>query len=236
MAKDDTQLPTTQEPGSQPGAGDGGVPQGGTPAGGKTDVATSIDPKKFVPVTDINKMKSVYDRQLADQQRKFDALQNQYNELQAWREKNETEGLTDEELALYEAQREQYKAQRAIEDTRRQRDQLEYERNFMALRNYYLGKGAPQEIINLEDPTEMQEAFLNWQNERYAKLEERLKQIESGSGETDKSKQPPPVTTHKPAAGAPGKLKWADIKLGSKEEAKLLADLDAGLIKPEDIS
>lgn len=231
MSKDDTQLPPV-EPGSQPDAGDAGVPKEGMAGGGKSDAGKSVDPKQFVPVDQLNKLRATMDRQVADQKRQFDALKSQYDQLMEWREKNETEGLTDEEMVAYMADKAQYEASQKVEEARRKSDQLEYERNVLSLKQYYLGKGAPREIIEMEDPTEMQEAFLTWLIDRATKAEEQLSR--SGTQVT-KDKQPPQVTTHKPAAGSPGKLSWSAVKPGSKEEAELFAAVESGKVKPEDI-
>lgn len=232
MSKDDTQLPPVTEPGSQPDAGDGGVPKEGMSAGGKSDAGKSVDPKQFVPVAELNRLRSTMDKQVADQRRQFAELKTQYDQLMEWREKNETEGLTDEEMVAYMADKAQYEASQKVAEANQKSAQLEYERNVLSLKQYYLNKGAPREIIEMDDPTEMQEAFLNLLIERANKAEEQL----SKSGKADqKDKQPPAVTTHKPAAGSPGKLSWSAVKPGSKEETELFNAVETGRIKPEDI-
>ncbi len=229
------QLPPNADPSSQPDAGSGGVPQGGTPASGKPDAATSIDSTKFVPVADLNKLRSTMDRQLAQQKQQFDALNKQYQELQAWREQNETEGLTDEELAAYMAEKKAYEADRKIAEANQRLAQTEYEKNVMALKQYYLSFGAPADIARIDDPSEMQDALLRWYQTELKKAQTEAEQLRSGAPDS-KDKQPPPVTTHKPAAGSLGKVKLSEMKLGSKEEAEVLAKLEAGLLKPEDIA
>lgn len=229
----DTQLPPEPIPGSQPDAGDTGVPKEGMPGGGTSD-AGKPDPKQFVPIEQLNKLRSTMDKQVAAQQQQFQQLKEQYDSLMKWREQNETEGLTDEEMVAYQAEKAQYEAQQEIAKARQQADQLAYERNFLALKNYYLSKGAPNEVLSLDEPTEMQEAFLNWLLDRAAKAEAALAQ--AGQTDQNKGKQPPPVTTHKPAAASSGGLSWSGIKLGSKEEADLMAALESGRVKPEDIA
>ncbi len=235
MSQDIDQLPPTQDQGSQPDAGSAGVPQGGTTGGGKSDAGKSVDLTKYVPIEQLNKLRSTMDRQVADQKRQFDQLQEQYKSLMEWREKNETEGLTDEELVAYTAEKQQYEAQQETQKARQQSAQLEYERNFLALKQYYLQKGAPSDVISLEDPAEMQEAFLTWLSDRAAKAEAQLAKLQTGGGDGSKTKAAPQVTTHKPAAGALGKPSWSAVKPGSKEEADLFAAVESGKIKPEDI-
>lgn len=234
MPQDIDQLPTTQAPSSQPDAGGAGVPKEGMPGSGKSDAGKSVDLSKYVPVEQLNKLRSTMDKQIADQRRQFETLQQQYQELVAWREKNETEGLTDEELVAYEAQKAQYEAQQQIAKTRQEADRLAYERNFLALKNYYLSKGAPQEIVQLEDAAEMQEAYLNWLIDGKRKAEEALAKSQQSKPDKD-GKQPPPVTTHKPAAGSLGKASWSSVKPGSAEEAKLFEAIASGAMKPEDV-
>lgn len=235
MSKDIDQLPPATPPGSQPDAGGSGVPQGGTPGSGGSDGGKSIDQSKFVPAEDLNRLRSRMDRQLADANKRFDELNQQYKALMEWREKNETEGLSDEELAAYEAEKAQYEAQKQIAEARNRASQLEYEKNFIALQQYYLRKGAPQSILQIEDPAEMQEAFIEYLRDQAIKAQEELAKLKNGELAEPKDKQPPQVTTHKPAGGSLGKLSWSAIKVGSKEEAELLAALDSGKVKPEDI-
>jgi hypothetical protein len=174
------------------------------------------------------------DKQIAEQKRQFDDMEKRYQSLVEWREKNETEGLTDEELVAYQAEKAQYEAQQQIARARQESDRLTYERNMLALQKYYLSKGAPQDIIAIEDPAEMQEAYLNWLIEGKKKAEDELAKVKQGAPD-QKGKQPPPVTTHKPAAGSLGKASWSAVKPGSKEEADLFAALESGKLKPEDV-
>lgn len=222
------------DPGSQPDAGDAGVPNEGTTSSGKRDEGKSPDLSKYVPVDQLNKLRSTMDKQIAAQQKQFQQLKEQYDSLVEWREKNEREGLTDEELVAYEAERAQYEANQKVQEANRRSAELEYEKNFLALKQYYLSKGAPQAVVGLDDPAEMQEAFLNWLIERATKAEQQLAKAGQPAPE-GKGKQPPTVTTHKPAAGTLGKASWSAVKPGSKEEAELFAKVEAGLMKPEDI-
>ena len=235
MGKQDDQLPPGTTPGSQPDAGAAGVPPGGTPDTGKKDDGKPVD-QKLVPVADLNKLRSTMDRQMAEQQRQFKELQTQYQSLLEWKEKNETEGLTEEELVAYMAEKQQYEAQQAQAQAQQAQAQLEYERNFLTLKQYYLSRGAPPAIVQMDDPAEMQDAFIQWLTDRAAKAEAALaKAAEKGDGQSQ-DKTPPPVTTHKPAAGSVGnKPSWSAVKVGSKEEAELFAAVEAGKIKAEDI-
>lgn len=176
-------------------------------------------------------MQSVMDKQVAAQESRYKVLEQQYKELLSWREKNETEGLTDEELAAYLAEKSQYEASQKQGEAERKQQEAEYRSQVLSLKQYYMDKGAPREITAIEDPAEMQDKFIDWLNERAAKAEAALKKAPV----TD-VKKAPDVTTHKPAAGSPGKLSWKDVKLGSKEEADLMARIEAGLVKPEEIS
>lgn len=232
MSKD-SQLPPVSEPGSQPDAGSVGVPAEGMSEKGKSDAGQSVDLSKFVPVEDLNKLRSRMDRQISDQNKRFEDLNAQYKALLEWREKNETEGLSDEEMAVYLSEKAQYEANQKVAETQRSAAQLEYEKNFLLLKQYYLSKGAPQSIIQLEDPAEMQEAFLNHLVERATKAEALAAKA---SQPTDKDTKPAPtVTTHKPAAVSLGKSSWSKVRPGSKEESDLFAALESGAIKPEDI-
>ncbi len=234
MSKDDTQLPPVTEPGSQPDAGDAGVPKEGMAGSGKSDAGKSVDPKQFVPVGELNKLRSTMDKQVAEQRRQFEALKTQYDSLMEWREKNETEGLTDEEMVAYMADKAQYEAGQKMAEAQQKSAQLEYERNFLSLKQYYLAKGASPAVIQLEDPAEMQEAFLNEIIDARKRAEDQLAKM-SKTGTEPKDKQPPSVTTHKPAAGSSGKLSWSSVKPGSKEEEDLFQAVESGKIKPEDI-
>lgn len=234
MPQDIDQLPPTTPEGSQPDAEGAGVPKGGTPGKGTSDAGKSTDLSKYVPVEQLNKLRSTMDKQIAEQQRQFKQLQEQYQSLLDWREKNETEGLTDDELVAYQAEKAQYEAQQKIAEAQKKAQEAEYRSNVLALKQYYLSKGAPQDIVNLDEPAEMQEAFLNWLSERATKAEAALAKAQQG-GTDSKGKPVPPVTTHKPAAGSQGKLSWKEVKPGSKEEAEIFSKIEAGLIKPEDI-
>jgi len=221
---------------------------GGQGEGSATDASTAVVPNagmdsttqndkgkpdltKYVPVEDLRRMQSTYDQKLAAQGKQYTELQKQFQELQAWREKNETEGLTEEELSAYMAQKAEYEAGQKIAEVQRQAAQLEYERNKLTLRTYYMNKGAPESIFASDEPADWQEAFLSYLADKAQKAEAALAKAQKGQ------QQPgaPTVTIHKPAAGSLGKIKFNDLRLGSKEQAEVFAKLDAGMLKPEDI-
>lgn len=189
------------------------------------------DLTKYVPVEDLRRMQSTYDQKLAAQGKQYTELQKQFQELQAWREKNETEGLTEEELSAYMAQKAEYEAGQKIAEVQRQAAQLEYERNKLTLRTYYMNKGAPESVFASDEPADWQEAFLSYLADKAQKAEAALAKAQKGQQQSSA----PIVTTHKPAAGSLGKIKFNDLRLGSKEQAEVFAKLDAGMLKPEDI-
>ena len=219
-----------QVEGSVTDASTAGVPNAGMNSTTQNDKGKP-DLTKYVPVEDLRRMQSTYDQKLAAQGKQYDTLQKQFLELQAWREKNETEGLTEEELGAYMAQKAEYEANQKMADVQRQAAQLEYERNKLTLRQFYMQKGAPESIFSSDEPADWQEAFLDYLTDKAQKAEAALAKTQKGQ------QQPgaPAVTTHKPMAGSLGKVKFNDLRLGSKEQAEVFAKLDAGLLKPEDI-
>lgn len=228
----DTTLAGGLGAGSQPDAALDGVPNAGTTITPQTDKGGKPDLTKYVPVEDLRRMQSTYDQKIAKQQQQFDTLQKQYAELQAWREKNETEGLTEEELAAYMTEKAQYEAQQKTAEANQKVAQLEYERNKLMLQTYYRQNGAPDSIFEgTDDPAEWQDNFIKYLKAEAARTAKELDKVKQGGG----GKPAPEVTTHKPAAGSLGKIKFADIRLGSKEERELFEKLDNGTLKPEDV-
>lgn len=222
-------LAGSQDAGSQPDAAPGGVPNAGTPTGNQNDKGKSPDLSKYVPVDDLRKMQSTYDKRIAEQEKRYAQMEAQFRELVAWREKNETEGLTPDELTAYNLEKAQYEANQKSQEAAQKMAELEYERNKLALRSYYVSQGAPDSIFTSDDPSEWQDNLIRYFKDRAEKAEAQAKKAQ-GTTPT-----PPTVTTNKPAAGAPGKIKMNTIPLGSKEEAQIYRDLDAGRIKVEDI-
>lgn len=229
----DNPLAGGQGTGSQPDAVLGGVSDAGTPTPNQNDKGGKPDLSKYVPVEDLRRMQSTYDQKLARQEKQFAEMQKQYDELKAWREKNETEGLSDEELAAYMAQKAEYEANQKIAQANQKTEELEYERNKLMLQTYYRQNGAPDSIFKgTDDPAEWQDAFIHHLKEEAKRAADELAKLKNGQ---NPATQAPTVTTHKPAAGSLGKIKFSDIKLGSKEERELFAKLDSGALKPEDV-
>jgi len=236
MADVDNQLPTASVPGSEVDAGTAGVPNGkGMSAGGKVDAGSQvIDPKQFVPVQDLNKLRSSLDQQNAQLRRQLEATQKQLEAIQKANEESKLKSMTADERAAYEIEREQYEAERAKEEASKAVQSAEYMRNLFDLKMYYAQKGAPQEIVNITDPAEMQDKFLSWYADKTRQLEKELSELKASSAKTPAS-QPPQVTTHKPGSGTTAKIKWSSIKVGSPEEEKLFQDLKYGRITTNDI-
>lgn len=235
MADVDTQLPTASVPGSEVDAGTAGVPNGkGMSAGGKVDAGSpGFDPKQFVPVQDLNKLRSTLDQQNSQLRKQLEATQKQLEAIQKATEESKLKSMTADERAAYEIEREQYEAEQAKAEASKAVQSAEYMRNLFDLKMYYAQKGAPPEIVNISDPAEMQDKFLGWYAEKTKQLEKELRELKESA--TKPSVTPPQVTTHKPGSGNTAKIKWSNIKMGSPEEEKLFLDLKYGRISTDDI-
>lgn len=236
MADVDTQLPTANVAGSEVDAGTAGVPNGkGMSAGGKVDAGSpGFDPKQFVPVTDLNKLRSTLDQQNSKLRQQLEATQKQLAEIQKAAEESKLKGMTADERAAYEIEREQYEAEQAKAEASKAVQSAEYMRNLFDLKMYYAQKGAPPEIVNISDPAEMQDKFLGWYAEKTTRLEKELAELKASAAKPSAA-QPPQVSTHKPGSGNTAKIKWSTIKVGSPEEEKLFEDLKYGRIATSDI-
>lgn len=235
MADAGVQLPAASVPGSEVDAGAAGVPNGnGMSAGGKVDAGTGFDPKQFVPVTDLNKLRSSLDQQNAQLRKQLEATQKQLVEIQKAAEESKLKGMTDDERAAYEIEREQYEAEQARIEAGKAMQSAEYMRNLFDLKMYYAQKGAPADIVNVTDPAEMQDKFLNWYAEQLNAKQKEIDQLKASAAKPP-AVTPPQVSTHKPNAGLTAKIKWSTIKVGSPEEDKLFEDLKYGRITTEDI-
>lgn len=235
MADVDTQLPTASAPGSEVDAGAAGVPNGkGMSAGGKVDAGSpGFDPKQFVPVQDLNKLRSTLDQQNSQLRKQLEATQKQLAEIQKAAEESKLKGMTADERAAYEIEREQYEAEQAKAEASKAVQSAEYMRNLFDLKMYYSQKGAPPEIVNISDPAEMQDKFLGWYAEQLRAKQREIDELKASA--TKPSVTPPQVTTHKPGSGNTAKIKWSTIKVGSPEEEKLFLDLKYGRISTDDI-
>lgn len=235
MADVDTQLPTASVPGSEVDAGTAGVPNGkGMSAGGKVDAGSpGFDPKQFVPVTDLNKLRSTLDQQNSQLRKQLEATQKQLEAIQKATEESKLKGMTADERAAYEIEREQYEAEQAKIEAGKAVQSAEYMRNLFDLKMYYTQKGAPPEIVNITDPAEMQDKFLGWYAEKTARLEKELNELKASAAKP--SVTPPQVSVHKPGSGMTAKIKWSTVKVGSPEEEKLFEDLKYRRISTSDI-
>ena len=227
---DTTQLAGGNGAGSQPDAALDEVPVAGTSVTTQNDKGKPGDLSKYVPVEDLRRMQSTYDKQLAASQKQYIQLEAQFKELQAWREKNETEGLTEEELAAYQMEKAQYEANQTQQEARQKMAELEYEKNKLTLQTYYRNLGAPNEIFSNDDPAEWQDNYLHYLIDKAAKAEAALAKAQKSS-----DPKAPTVTTHKPAAGSLGKVKVNEMSPFSKEYGDLMKKLDAGQVKIEDL-
>jgi hypothetical protein len=228
---DTTQLAGGNGAGSQPDAALDEVPVAGTSVTTQNDKGKPGDLSKYVPVEDLRRMQSTYDKQLAQSQKQYSQLEAQFKELQAWREKNETQGLTEEELSAYMAEKAQYEASQTQQEARQKIAELEYEKNKLTLQTYYRNLGAPNDIFSSDDPAEWQDNYLRYLIGKAEKAEAALAKAQKSP--TDP--KAPTVTTHKPAAGSLGKVKINDLKLGSPEMKKVFDQLDSGVLKVEDV-
>lgn len=235
MADVDTQLPIASVPGSEMDAGTAGVPNGkGMSAGGKVDAGSpGFDPKQFVPVQDLNKLRSSLDQQNSKLRQQLEATQKQLEAIQKATEESKLKGMTADERAAYEIEREQYEAEQAKAEASKAVQSAEYMRNLFDLKMYYAQKGAPPEIVNITDPAEMQDKFLGWYADKTRQLEKELRELKASAAQP--SVTPPQVTTHKPGSGITAKIKWSTIKVGSPEEEKLFEDLKYGRVSTSDI-
>lgn len=202
----------------------------------ETSVTTQSDKGKpskkedLVPVKDLRNLQSIYDKKLAQAEQRYAEMAEQFKQLQEWREKNETAGLSDEELAAYQAEKAMYETNQERQKYQQQMAALEYERNKLTLQTYYRNMGAPETVFESEEPADWQDTFIKHLKAEADRAKAELAKVKGGT--TDKA---PAVTTHKPAAASLGKIKFSELKLGSPEEAQFFAKLDAGLIKPEDV-
>jgi DNA repair exonuclease SbcCD ATPase subunit len=229
---DTTQLAGGNGAGSQPDAALDEVPVAGTNITTQNDKGKPGDLSKYVPVEDLRRMQSTYDKQLAASQKQYTQLESQFKELQAWREKNETAGLTDEELAAYQMEKAQYEASQTQQEARQKIQELEYEKNKLALQKYYIGNGAPDSIFEgTDDPAEWQDNLIKFLKKERDDARNALAKAQKST--TDP--KAPTVTTHKPAAGSLGKIKINDISPFSKEYAEVMAKLDRGQMTVEDL-
>lgn len=232
MADIDTQLPAAQA-GSATDAAPAGVPNGqGTTASGTVDAG--FDPKRFVPVEDLNKLRSTLDRQNAQMRQQLEQAQKQLADMQKASEEQKLKGMSDDERAAYELEREAYETERVRQEAEQSKQSADYMRNLFDLKMYYAQKGAPPEIVNIVDPAEMQDKFLSWYADKTQRLERELADLKAQSTKPPAT-TPPQVTTHKPGSGTAAKVKWSNIKFGTPEEAKLFEDLKLGRITENDI-
>jgi hypothetical protein len=228
---DTTQLAGGNGAGSQPDAALDEVPVAGTSVTTKRDEGKPGDLSKYVPAEDLNRMRSTYDKQLAESKRQYAQLSEQFKELQAWREKNETEGLTDEELSAYMAEKAQYEASQTQQEARQKIAELEYEKNKLTLQTYYRNLGAPNEVFSNDDPAEWQDNYLHYLIDKAAKAEAALAKAQK----TPTDPKAPAVTTHKPAAGSLGKIKINDLSPFSKEYSEVMKKLDSGQMTVDEL-
>lgn len=230
-----TQLPAAQPVSSATDAAGAGAPNGnGATASGTVDAGNGFDAKKFVPVEQLNALRSSLDQQNARMRQQLEAAQKQLAEIQKASEEQKVRGMSDDERAAYELEKEAYETEKARQEANDARQSAEYMRNLFDLKMYYASKGAPQEIVNIADPAEMQDKLLNWYGEQ---LKERQRQIDELKAQSAKppAVTPPQVSTHKPGSGTAAKVKWSTIGIGSAEEAKVFEDLKQGRINVEDI-
>lgn len=232
----DNQLPAANVPGSATDAGTAGAPNGqGVSAGGKVDAGSQgFDPKRFVPVDDLNKLRSALDKQNAKLQSELEQTRKQLDEIKKSNEEAKLKGMTDDERAAYEIEREQYEAEQARLEASKAIQSAEYMRNLFDLKMYYAQKGAPPEIVSIQDPAEMQDKFLGWYAEQLQAKQREIDQLKASAAKPPVT-TPPQVTTHKPGSGTTAKIKWSSIKIGSPEEDKLFTDLKYGRITQDDI-
>lgn len=219
------QLPSGQAPASPlPDAAGGGVPTG-TPAPSTPDV-TPKSQEKMIPAKDLDRLRSTYDQKLAQSQQAMQALQQQLQQLQQTQRTAELASLPEDERLAREIAQHEEEIEQERQQMRQQAQAMAEQQYLYELRNYYLGKGAPLDILQTNDASEMQDNVLQWALTRQI-------QSANASASTSSAPTPPPVTTSKPAAV--GKISWSLLKPGSPEEAEVFKKLENRQITEADL-